>query len=78
MSALNPSSATATSSGLTGALKTFADEAAALVQALMNPGQILREVEQMRVLLAAAHAAEATDPARAAQLRARASRIGLN
>lgn len=78
MSALNPSSATTASGGLTGALKTFADEASALVQALLNPGQILREVEQMRVLLVAANAAQATDPARAAQLRARASRIGLN
>jgi hypothetical protein len=78
MSTLNPSSASTVSGGLTGALKTFADEASALVQALLNPGQILREVEQMRTLLVAANAAQATDPARAAQLRTRAARIGLN
>lgn len=78
MSTLTPSSASSVSGGLTGALKTFVEEASALVQALLNPGQILREVEQMRALLVAANAAEATDPARAAALRTRASRIGLN
>ena len=79
MSALNPSTSVSTvSGGFSGALKTFAEEASALVQALLNPGQILREVEQMRTLLKAAHAAEASDPARAAQLRAKAARIGLN
>ena len=78
MSTLNPSSASPVSSGLSGALKTFAEEASALIQALLNPGKILGEVEQMRALLVAANAAQATDPARAATLRARAARIGLN
>lgn len=78
MSTLTPSSASTVSGGLTGALKTFVEESSALVQALLNPGKILREVEQMRALLVAANAAEATDPARAAALRTRASRIGLN
>jgi len=78
MSTLNPSSATSVPGGLTGALKTFAEEASALIQALLSPGKILGEVEQMRALLVAANAADATDPARAAKLRARAARIGLN
>lgn len=78
MSTLTPSSASTVSGGLSGALKTFADEASALVQALLNPGKILGEVEQMRALLVAANAAETTNPARAATLRARAARIGLN
>ena len=78
MSTLTPSSASTVSGGLTGALKTFVEEASVLFEALLNPGKILGEVEQMRALLVAANAAEATDPARAAALRARASRIGLN
>ena len=78
MSTLTPSSATAVSGGFTGALKTFVDEASVLIGALLNPGKILAEVEQMRALLVAANAAQATDPARAAALRTRASRIGLN
>ena len=79
MSTLTPSSSAATAaSGFTGALKTFVDEATVLVQALLNPGKILGEVEQMRALLSAANAVQATDPARAAALRNRASRIGLN
>ncbi len=78
MSTLNPSSGSTTTSGLSGALKTFFQEASVLVQALLNPGKILQEVEQMRALLVAANAAEATDPVRAAALRTRAARIGLN
>lgn len=78
MSALNPSSISSTSGGFTGALKTFAEEASVLVKALMNPGKILGEVEQMRALLVAANAVHSSDPARAAALRSRAARIGLN
>lgn len=78
MTTFNPSSGSTLSSGVFGALKAFADEATVLVQALLNPGKVLREVEQMRVLLVAANAADAIDPARAATLRARAARIGLN
>lgn len=76
MSTLNPSSVQAVSGGFAGAVKAFAEEASVLVQALLNPGKILQEVEQMRVLLVAAN--ESADPARAAVLRARAARIGLN
>ena len=78
MSTLSPSSASTASNGLSGALKTFAKEAFALVDVLLSPGRMLREVDQMRALLVAANAADATDPARAAELRLRASRIGLN
>jgi hypothetical protein len=76
MSTLSPSSSSTASSGLSGAFKAFADEASVLVQALLSPGKILREVDQMRTLLVAANAS--ADPAHAAQLRARAARIGLN
>lgn len=76
MSTLSPSSSSTVSNGLSGAFKTFAEEASVLVQALLNPGKILREVEEMRTLLVAANAC--ADPVRAAQLRARVARIGLN
>ncbi|MBS0450482.1 MAG: hypothetical protein JSS14_04160 [Proteobacteria bacterium] len=78
MSTLTPSSVSTVSGGLSGALKAFIGEASALMEALLSPGKILGEVEQMRALLVAANAAQATDPARAAALRTRASRIGLN
>ena len=76
MSTFSPSSSSTAPSGLSGAFKTFAEEASVLVQALLNPGKILREVEEMRTLLVAANAC--VDPVRAAQLRTRAARIGLN
>ncbi|MBT2300866.1 hypothetical protein J7E70_10350 [Variovorax paradoxus] len=59
------------------ALRTLAAEAGALVKALLNPNQIIEEVEQMRALHAAANRVEASNAARAAWLRSRASRIGL-
>jgi len=77
MSTLNESSSFTAPGGLVGALKTFADEASVLAQALLNPGKIIDEVEQMRALHVEANRIEATDPARAAVLRRDASRIGL-
>ncbi|CAN7679797.1 hypothetical protein LJR290_005442 [Variovorax sp. LjRoot290] len=59
------------------ALRTLAAEAGALVKALLNPNQVIEEVEQMRALHAAANRVEASNAARAAWLRSRASRIGL-
>ncbi|MBT2322252.1 hypothetical protein J7E62_07835 [Variovorax paradoxus] len=63
--------------GLAGAFKALADEASVLVHALLHPGKIIEEVEQMRALHLDANRIEATNPARAAALRWQASRIGL-
>ena len=60
------------------ALGAFAAEATALLGALLQPGRVLSEVEQMGKLLAAANSLDARDPARATLLRRRAARIGLN
>ncbi|HYP84100.1 hypothetical protein [Variovorax sp.] len=54
----------------------FAREAVALIEALVSPGAIVAEMEQMHRLLVRAHAVESTDPRAAAELRRRASRIG--
>ena len=62
---------------LHAALMVLAQEAAALLGALLQPGRVLGEVEEMRRLLVAANALDATDPGRAALLRRRAAPIGL-
>lgn len=77
MSTLDQSSRANAFGGLAGAFKALADEAGVLVHALLNPNKIIEEVEQMRALHAAANRVEATNAARAAWLRSRASRIGL-
>jgi hypothetical protein len=59
------------------ALRALADEAVVLAQALLRPGKIIAEVEQMRALQVRANRVEATDPALAESLRRRASRTGL-
>ncbi|MFM2065847.1 MAG: hypothetical protein RLZZ584_756 [Pseudomonadota bacterium] len=59
------------------ALHTLGQEVLAFVQAILQPGRIIREVEQMRALQVQAARIEADDPARAAELRRRAARIGL-
>jgi len=60
-----------------GAITRLAEEASALAQALISPGKIIDEVEQMHALQVEANSVEATDPVRAEALRERASRIGL-
>jgi hypothetical protein len=77
MPVLDQSSSFSAPGGLVGSFKTFADEAYMLVQALLNPGKIIDEVEQMRALQVEADRIEASDPTRADVLRRRASRIGL-
>jgi hypothetical protein len=78
MSTLDRSSSASTfGSGLTGTLKALAEEASVLVQALLSPGKIIGEVEEMRALQTRADRIEASDPARAAVLRWHASRVGL-
>jgi len=58
-------------------LERLAAEAVAFMDAMLNPGRIIGEVEQMRKLQQQAARVEAADPALAAQLRQRAARIGL-
>lgn len=69
--------ASASGSGLAGALKALATEAGVLIGALLSPRKIIEEVEEMRALHKRADRLEASDPARAAALRWQASRIGL-
>ena len=59
-------------------MKAFADEVLAFLDAIPSPARIIAEVEQMRSLHLEANRIECSDPARAAVLRMRASRIGLN
>lgn len=77
MSTLESSSSFGARGGLLSSFKKLADEASVLAHALLNPGKIVHEVEQMRALQVEADRIEATDPTRAAVLRRRASRIGL-
>ena len=77
MSTLSRSSRANAFGGLAGAFKALADEASVLVHALLNPGKIIEEVEQMRALHLDANKVEASNPARAAALRWQASRVGL-
>ncbi|RZL62747.1 MAG: hypothetical protein EOP81_15400 [Variovorax sp.] len=59
------------------ALGTLFDEACVLAEALLSPRSVIDEVEEMRALRRHADRIEATQPARAAVLRWRASRVGL-
>lgn len=77
MSALDRSSGSRAFGGLIGAFKALADEAGVLLDALLSPGKIIEEVEEMRALHQRANGIEATDPQRAAVLRWHASRVGL-
>ncbi|SDI25071.1 hypothetical protein [Variovorax sp. OV700] len=77
MPTLDRTSGASAFSGLAGALKAFAEEASVLVQALLSPGKVIEEVEQMRALQVRANRIEASDPLRADVLRWHASRIGL-
>ncbi len=65
-------------SRLQAAMSVLAREASALLDALLQPGKVLTEVEQMGKLLVAANALDERDPGRATLLRRRASTIGLN
>jgi hypothetical protein len=53
------------------------DEVRELVAALINPRRVIAEVEAMSALHRRAVEVEASDPALAARLREKASRIGL-
>lgn len=62
---------------IVAALTHFTDEAVELVKALAMPSRVVREAEMMGELLAQARRLENTQPRRAANLRRRASMIGL-
>lgn len=64
--------------GFSGVLKAFTNEAYVFMQAVLSPNTVIAEVEQARALQVEAAQIEAVDPGRAAQLRRRASRIGMN
>ncbi len=77
MSTLRRSSSERLLVQMSTAFGRFADEVVTLLDALLSPGRIIAEVEQMRSLQLQASRIEATDPTRAAILRERAARIGL-
>jgi len=62
-------------SRLAAFFKALAVEAAALGEALLNPGQFVAEVEKMRALQLEANRIEASDPARAELLRRQAAHL---
>jgi hypothetical protein len=68
---------TLTRTSFPAGLARFLAEAGALADAFLQPGRLAAQVEQMGALLRAANAVHRTDPARAAVLRQRASRIRL-
>ena len=72
------STSVAAPSRLQVALGALASETFNLLGALLQPGKVLTEVEQMGKLLVAANALDERDPMRAQRLRRRASAIGLN
>lgn len=71
-------SATAAPGSLQAAINVLANEALTLLGALLQPGKVLTEVDQMGKLLVAANALDEREPMRAQLLRRRASAIGLN
>jgi hypothetical protein len=76
-STLRQSSSEHSHAQLFAGLERLAAEALAFIDAMLNPGRIIAEVEQMRALQTQAARIEAADPVLAAQLRDRAARIGL-
>lgn len=58
-------------------LRRLTEEVRLLASALLQPGRVLEDVERMHELHRRAARIEASDPAQAAQLRARMARIGL-
>jgi hypothetical protein len=59
------------------ALQSLMNEAGSLLQAMLSPGPIIQEVEQMYRLRRQADRLQASNPAAADALRRRATRIGL-
>lgn len=76
MSTYQASTAFRHESGLTRGLKSLAVKANAFLDAVLYPGKLIGEVQEMRRLLVEAQRVESTDPDRAAVLRRRAARLG--
>jgi len=70
--------ATSEPSRLQAAFSMLATEALNLIAALLQPGKVLGQVEQMGKLLVAANALGERDPQRAQLLRRRAAAIRVN
>mgnify|MGYP003583947798 FL=1 len=70
-------SATVAPSRFQAAMNVLANETLTLLGALLQPGKVLAEVDQMGKLLVVANSLDERDPVRAQQLRRRASAIGL-
>lgn len=75
MSTLHQAIAQHGSPALSAGLHRLGEEVSALLDALLHPGRLVAEVEEMRSLQLQADRIEATDPAQAAALRQRAARI---
>jgi hypothetical protein len=63
------------SPAVTAGLHRLGEEVSALLDALLHPGRLVAEVEQIRSLQLQADRIEASDPAQAAALRQSAARI---
>jgi hypothetical protein len=75
MSTLNTTVSFRQSSALSGMFDSLTTEIVVLVQTLLNPKRMIREVEQIRTLQLEAQQVEAVNPARAAALRRRISQL---
>ena len=76
MSSAQVSTAFRQQGGAAHALRVLGAEVSAFLDAILYPGKLIAEVQELRKLLVEAQQIEATDPARAAALRRRAAQIG--
>jgi hypothetical protein len=75
MSTLNATVSFRQSSALSGVLDSLTTEIVVLVQTLLNPRAMIREVEEIRTLQLEALRVEAVNPSRAAALRRRMAQL---
>jgi hypothetical protein len=77
MSTTIPANASRIAQPLPSGLKRFFEEVSAFFYVVTHVRSVVAQVEKMAKLHSEANAVEATDPARAARLRAQAARIDL-
>lgn len=77
MSAYEASASFTVRGGPTSLLAALLEEVAQTLGAMLNPRQVIADVEQMQALRAEAARIEAAQPQRAAALRRQAARLGL-
>jgi hypothetical protein len=75
MSTLNATLSFRQSSALSGVLASLSTEFVVLVQTLLNPRGMIRDVEEIRALQLEAQRVEAINPDRAAALRRRIAQL---